>query len=46
MPNYILYSSPINWLANRKNMPTADKFIKNNYSIYKKIEQWEIYKKK
>ncbi len=45
MPNYILYSSPINWLANRKNMPTADKFIKNNYSIYKKIEQWEIYKK-
>ena len=46
LPKYIIYSSPINWLSNRKNMPNAVNFIHQNYIFYKKIDEWVIYKKK
>tara|TARA_Y100000590_G_scaffold181136_1_gene206458 strand:- start:777 stop:2612 length:1836 start_codon:yes stop_codon:yes gene_type:complete len=44
LPNFIIYSSPINWLSNKKNMPNANNFILKNYSLFEKIHNWEIYK--
>ncbi len=44
-PNYIVYSSKINWFKNRKNAPKADRFILENYSLYKDLSPWTIYKK-
>ena len=45
-PNYIVYSSKINWFKSRKNAPNADKFILDNYFLYKDISPWIIYKKR
>ena len=45
-PNYIVYSSRINWFKNRDNAPNADKFILDNYSLYENLKPWKIYKKK
>ena len=44
-PNYIFYSSDVNWFKDRNNAPNADKFILDNYSLYKKLKPWQIYKK-
>ena len=44
-PNYIVYSSKINWFKNRNNAPNADKFILNNYELFKDLSPWTIYKK-
>tara|TARA_B100000902_G_scaffold253236_1_gene239745 strand:- start:5304 stop:7112 length:1809 start_codon:yes stop_codon:yes gene_type:complete len=44
-PNYIVYSSKINWFKNRKNAPNADIFIINNYFLYEDLSPWKIYKK-
>ena len=43
-PGFIVYSSNINWFKDRKNAPKADNFIVSNYSLYEKIDSWEIYK--
>ena len=45
-PNYIVYSSKINWFKERNNAPKADKFIKDNYFLYKDLSPWTIYKKR
>lgn len=45
-PNYIVYSSQINWFKYRNNARKADKFIKDNYSLYKDLSPWIIYKKR
>jgi len=45
-PKYIIYSSEINWFKKRNNAPKAEEFILNNYSFFKKIHSWEIYKLK
>ncbi len=45
-PNYIVYSSQINWFKYRNNAPKADKFIKDNYTLYKDLSPWKIYKKR
>ncbi len=45
-PTYIVYSSKINWFKNRLNAPNADKFILDNYILYKDLSPWQIYKKK
>ncbi len=45
-PQFIVYSSSNNWLIDRRNMKNADEFIKKNYFFFKKIYDWEIYKKK
>jgi len=42
-PNYIIYSSKINWFKNRNNAPNADKFILNNYKLFKDLSPWKIY---
>jgi hypothetical protein len=44
-PNYIVYSSKINWFKNRNNAPNADKFILNNYKLFKDLSPWKIYRK-
>ena len=44
-PNYIVYSSKINWFKNRNNAPNADKFILDNYELFKDLSPWTIYKK-
>ncbi len=44
-PNFIIYSSNINWFKDRKNAPNADKYILKNYSLYKDLSPWIIYKK-
>ncbi len=44
-PNFIIYSSDINWFRNRKNAPNADKYILSNYFLYKDLSPWIIYKK-
>ncbi len=44
-PEFIIYSSSNNWLIDRRNMENADKFIKKKYNFFKKIGNWEIYKK-
>ena len=45
-PNFIVYSSKINWFKDRKNAPNAEKYILENYSLYKDLTPWIIYKKK
>ncbi len=45
-PEYILYSSTINWFKSRNNAKNADQYILKNYKPFKKISDWEIYKKK
>jgi hypothetical protein len=45
-PTYIVYSSKINWFKNKQNAPNADKFILDNYSLFKDLAPWQIYKKK
>ena len=45
-PNYIVYSSNINWFKSRKNAPMADKFILDNYFLYGDFSPWIIYKKR
>ena len=45
-PNYIVYSSKINWFKDRDNASNADKFILDNYSLYKDLSPWTIYKKR
>jgi len=44
-PNFILYSSEMKWLTNKKNMPNVDLFIKNNYYLYNNFMGWIIYEK-
>ena len=44
-PNYIVYSSKINWFKIRNNAPNADKFILDNYFLYRNLSPWIIYKK-
>ncbi|MDA9669282.1 hypothetical protein N9T58_00750, partial [bacterium] len=44
-PNYIVYSSKINWFKDRNNAPNADKFILNNYKLFKDLSPWKIYRK-
>ena len=43
-PTFIVYTSDINWFKGKKNAPNADNFILSNYSLYEKIDSWEIYK--
>jgi len=43
-PSFIVYRSNINWFKNLNNAPKADKFILDNYSLFKKIYDWEVYK--
>jgi hypothetical protein len=45
-PNYLLYSSKINWFKSRNNAPNADKFILDNYFLYEDLSPWIIYKKR
>ncbi len=45
-PKYIVYSSEINWFKNANNAPNADKFILDNYFLYKDLSPWIVYKKK
>ncbi len=45
-PKYIVYSSKINWFKSRGNAPGADKFILDNYSLYRDFSPWIIFKKK
>ena len=45
-PNYIVYSSKINWFKVNNNAPNADKFILDNYFLYKDLSPWTIYKKR
>ena len=45
-PNYIVYSSKINWFKDNNNAPNADKLIKANYFFYKDLSPWTIYKKR
>ena len=44
-PNFIIYSSNVNWFKDRKNAPNAEKYILKNYSLYKDLTPWIIYKK-
>ena len=36
----------INWFKDRKNAPNADKYILDNYYLFKDLSPWIIYKKK
>ncbi len=45
-PNYIIYSSEINWFKERNNAPIADKFISKNYALYENLSPWIIFKKR
>jgi len=45
-PKYLVYSSDINWFKNRKNAPNADKYILENYFLFKDLSPWIIYKKR
>ena len=42
---FILYSSPLVMLSNKKNMPNVVSFIKNNYHFYNNYMGFHIYKK-
>ena len=44
-PQYILYSSEVNWFKSRNNAPKADKYILENYFLFKDLSPWIIYKK-
>ena len=43
-PSFIVYKSDINWFKELNNSPKADKYILDNYSLFKKIYEWELYK--
>ena len=45
-PSFILYSSPINILLDKNNMPNVNLFINNNYHFFNDFKGWKIYKKK
>ncbi len=45
-PNYIVYTSEINWFKRRNNAPNADKFILENYILYQDLSPWIIYNKR
>ena len=36
----------INWFKARNNAPNADKFILDNYFLYKDLSPWIVFKKK
>ena len=44
-PEYIVYTSEINWFKERNNAPNAEKYILNNYYLFNKFKYWQIYKK-
>ncbi len=44
-PQFILYSSPLLWLNNKKNMPNVVFFIQSNYHLFNDYMGWHIYKK-
>tara|TARA_E500000178_G_scaffold338921_1_gene379782 strand:+ start:2532 stop:4337 length:1806 start_codon:yes stop_codon:yes gene_type:complete len=44
-PQYILYSSEVNWFKSRNNAPKADKYILDNYFLFKDLSPWIIYKR-
>ena len=44
-PQYILYSSEVNWFKSRNNAPKANRYILENYSLFKDLSPWIIYKK-
>ena len=44
-PQYILYSSSLSLLNNKKNMPNVVSFIEENYKSYINYLSWQIYKK-
>ena len=44
-PQFILYSSSLTLLNNKKNMPNVVLFIKENYNFYINYLGWNIYKK-
>ena len=44
-PQYILYTSEVNWFKSRNNAPKADRYILENYSLFKDLSPWIIYKK-
>lgn len=44
-PQFILYSSSLLWLNNKKNMPSVISFIQSNYHLYNNYMGWSIYKK-
>ena len=35
----------INWFKTRNNAPNADKFILDNYFLYKDLSPWIVFKK-
>ena len=45
-PNYLVYSSQIDWFKSKNNAPNANKFILDNYFLYKELTPWKIYKKR
>ena len=44
-PEYIIYTSEINWFKERNNAPNAEKYILNNYYLFNKFKYWQIYKR-
>ena len=44
-PEYIVYTSEINWFKERNNAPNAEKYILNNYYLFNKYKYRQIYKK-
>ena len=36
-PQYILYASEVNWFKSRNNAPKADRYILENYSLFKDL---------
>ena len=44
-PQYILYTSEVNWFKSRNNAPKANRYILENYSLFKDLSPWIIYKK-
>ena len=44
-PEYIIYTSEINWFKERNNAPNAEEYILNNYYLFNKYKYWQIYKK-
>jgi hypothetical protein len=42
---FILYSSSLVMIGNKKNMPNVISFIKSNYYFYNNYNGWHIYKK-
>jgi len=43
-PEYIVYSSEINWFKEKNNAPNAKKYILDNYFLFNQIKYWQIYK--